>query len=369
MISRKRIFAISFWIYLAFLSACSQTAAYQPKAIFYLKGLYEERQVWRLALDGSSNEQIPHESAGVESYSVSSGDSSLAFVSANQLFLVDADGENRLLIADGTIIDENIQDYVFHGFVSNPVFSPDGRTLAYDFDGLHLYDISSGEDDHVLTNLGNLLDEPFVFAKEVYSPAAWSPDGSMLLFSMSYYEGSTLAIMEPGESQPFRRLRSSGAVCCHYNWTMDNRAVLVGNPNFTTNPPGLWRFDTESGEEVEIFGLKPGDPFLSYVGWPFQLTSTSDLVFFNANMDHFSPEEGIQLKMVRSRADGSEITAIREEDFAPRQVLWAGDGSFAVILGRYNDGEGQIILAKTDGSPLEVLLTNARNVTSLSWGP
>lgn len=73
----------------------------------------------------------------------------------------------------------------------------------------------------MLTNLGNLLGEPFVFCKENYIPGPWSPDGSQLLIIMYYFDGNTLAVMEPGEAEPFRRLWSDGAVCCTYHWTPD----------------------------------------------------------------------------------------------------------------------------------------------------
>ncbi len=103
------------------------------------------------------------------------------------------------------------------GYVEAPAFSPDGRTLAYALDGLHLYDIEAGEDEHVLKNGGNLLGQTFIFSQENYYPSSWSPDGEKLLISMSYVEGSTLAVMEVRGADPLRRLWSEGAVCCTHH--------------------------------------------------------------------------------------------------------------------------------------------------------
>jgi hypothetical protein len=100
---------------------------------------------------------------------------------------------------------------------------------------------ASGADQHVLKNLGNLLGEPFVFVLEDYYPGPWSPDGSKLLIEMGYFEGSTLAVMEPGKAQPFTRMRSAGPVCCQYSWAADGLSVFVANPHFTVQWPGLWR--------------------------------------------------------------------------------------------------------------------------------
>jgi Tol biopolymer transport system component len=198
------------------LAACAKDTDLLPHSVYYLCCSRGDYQVWKMKADGTTITQLTDEQFGVDDFSVSMADGNLAFISNNQLFLVDGDGQNRRLVADGSKVDKETEDYIFRGFVESPVFSPDGRTLAYAFDGLHLYNIASGQDKHVLTNLGNLLGETFIFSKENYYPGPWSPDGHKLLIIMGYFEGSTLAIMEPGKDEPFRRLRSHDPVCCIY---------------------------------------------------------------------------------------------------------------------------------------------------------
>ncbi len=363
---RKFFFALV--AILLFLAACTGAPGRLPATLYFLDGPYEEAQVWRMERDGITKDQITDESAGVDAFAVSPADGTLAFVSGNQLFLVDGNGENRRLIADGSQLDSAVEDAYFHNTVDAPVFSPDGRTLAYAFDGLHLYDLASGEDQHVLTNLGNLLGESFVFAKEAYTPGPWSPDGSRLLIIMGYYEGSTLAVMEPGAEQPFTRLRSDGPVCCLFSWTEDSRSVLVANPYFTTDLPGMWSYDARTGERTVLVPGLPEDGTNHYVGWPQQLTS-GELIFFYSNLERFLPDEGIPLVMVRSDPDGSNLAEVRSEEFRVSEVLWAPDGSLALIQGSCCGGGRQVILIRSDASPLEVLIEDGEQIRGMAWGP
>jgi Tol biopolymer transport system component len=220
----------------------------------------------------------------------------------------------------------------------------------------------------VLTDGGNLLGETFVFSKENYTPGPWSPDGDKLLIIMSYFEGSTLAIMEPDKDEPFRRLRSNGPVCCTYHWTPDGSSVLVANPWYGNDWPGLWRYNAETGEEFELVTTLPGQS--RFVGWPVQLPS-GDLLYFYG--EKFTFEEGIPLVMVRSSSDGGNRTQIRPEEFQIADALWAEDGSLALILTFLGDrnlesSTAQIVLARPDSSPLQILL-EVKDILQMAWGP
>jgi Tol biopolymer transport system component len=356
-------------ILLLLLASGCTTPSLLPQAIYYLGSAGEMAQIWRMDAGGINRVQITNEGNGIQDFAVSPADGSLAFVSDNRLYLVDASGQNRHLIADGSTVDPGIEDYVFHGTVNSPVFSPDGQTLAYAFDGLHLFDLATRKDEHELTNLGNpLLGEAYVFSREAYSPGPWSPDGSKLLIVMGYYEGSTLAVMDLKAAQPFTRLRTNGPACCYFSWTKDSRAVLVANPTFSTNMPGLWRYDAETGQETSLLQGLTGSGPMNYAGWPIQ-PAKGGLYFFYVNQGNFSPEVGIPLAMVRSEPDGSSLAPLRSEEFHIAEALWAPDGSLAVIVGRAGEGSWQVMLARSDRSPLQVLIEAGKGIRNLTWGP
>jgi WD40 repeat protein len=318
--------------------------------------------------DGVTKKQITFEPMGVLEFSVSTADGSLAYVSGNKLYLCDSSGQNRRVIADGALVKAEGEEAFFKNSVSSPSFSPNGQILAYGLDGLHLYDLQTGYDDHVLSNLGNLLNEPFVFSKEIYTPGLWSPDGSKLIITMGYYEGSTLAVMTPGVEQPYTRLRSNGAVCCYVNWSEDSNYVLVANPSFTIVPPGLWRFDSKSGvEEYLIKGFETTG-MLNFVGWPY-LTSNNDLYFFISRMERFDPEKGIPLRLVHSDADGSNQVVLFDQEYHVRDALWAPGGGLVVVSSRQDDMTNQLILLNTETKEKLILLEDGDRVWGLTWGP
>lgn len=353
------------FVLFAVLVACSSFASPIPQAVYYLRGRDASSQVWRLDLDGGGAEQITEEESGAEQFSVSPADGTLAILSDNQLFLVDPEGGERRLIADARHVYPNSEDYAFRGLISDPVFSPDGAMLAYAFDGVHLYELASGEDQHVLTNLGNLLGETFVFTKETYAPGSWSPDGSKLLIIMGYFEGSTLAVMDPDAKQPYTRLRSNGPVCCTFVWSADSQAVLVANPYYTGDIPGLWRYAAATGEEELLVTGVDEKGTSHFVGWPFQFKNGT-LYYFHAAIEQFSPEEGIPLSLVRHTDVGS-FAPVQPETFTNYEVLWAIDGSFALAVGPGESG-WRLQQVPTDGSRPRVLIEEER-IRDLAWGP
>lgn len=338
-----------------------------PNSLYFLANSNEIPQIFKLDKDGIHKVQITHEEAGIDEYTVSSSDGSIAYISGNRLFIQNNNEDTPLLLVDPPEIDPSVADYSFRAFLSNPSFSPDGRFLAYALDGLHLYNLLSGVDKHLLTNLGNLTGEPYVFAKEAYTPGDWSPDGRQLLIIMGYYEGSTLAIMDLDAEEPFHRLWSHGTVCCIFTWTADSRSILVANPYFTTDLPGLWQYDAKTGQQTEIISGQAEDGSLNYVGWPLQLDN-GQLLFFFTNQKSFSPDVGIPLRMTRSDADGSHMVTIRPDEYRISDVLWSPDGSMAVISHKNVAGNLELIVVPTDGKQPKVIIEGSR-IRNLMWGP
>jgi hypothetical protein len=72
--------------------------------------------------------------------------------------------------------------------------------------------------------------------------------------------------------------------------------------------------------------------------------------------------------MVRSDLDGSQLEEVRPESFHIIEALWAQDGSMAVILQPAENMTRQIILARTNGEPLQILY-EGQGIRNLRWGP
>ena len=352
-------------------SNCSkETDPLQPSdSVYFLSGRGTEAQVWMLELDSLTASQLTDVETGINQYAVSPRDGSIAYITNGQLYL-DQPGQGKPQLLANPDLTPHPPDYDFSGEVTSPSFSPDGQWLAYQLYGIRLFNLITREDELILASPGNLLGESFVFAKEYYSPGSWSPDGQKLLIEMGYFEGSTLAIWEPGAAQPFRRLWSRGAVCCQFNWSADSQTVLVSNPYYSNIPPGVWSYDTQTGQETTLVDGTLEEGPLLFAGWPAQ-NAAGEIIYFSTipetSNDYILLDGKVTFVMMRLDSPASAPVQIRLEKFAIAEVLWSVDGSLAVII-QPDDSGWAIVLTDTNASPLQTLY-RGELIRYLSWGP
>ena len=153
----------------------STTDAILPAAFYFIS----LGQIWRCEYDGKSFNQITQEPQEVIAMDVSPLDGSLAYVSANQLILADAQGNNRRVLVDG-IPQQNTDDemYRVRDQVSSPAWAPDGQRLAYGLDGINLIKINDGQIIHLMKN-----PNPPTGGHDMISillPRSWTLDGERL---------------------------------------------------------------------------------------------------------------------------------------------------------------------------------------------
>ncbi|MEN8240857.1 MAG: hypothetical protein ABFS17_02960, partial [Chloroflexota bacterium] len=305
-----------------------------------------------------------------EYFDISPSDGQVAYITQNQLFLINSDGSGRTLLIDGGLVDEQSKAYHFSRKLNGVNWSPGGEMLAYGLDGIHFYLLSEQSDLHVVQNTILEDTEGELRPTELYSPVSWSPDGSRILLEVGLVEGGSLAVFHL-ESGALVRLGSDGIVCCHPAWSPESDSVLVASPTIGVLPAGLWRFDAETGREIELIHHTSDDGTLNFASWPLQLQNGELRYFFN-NMPAF-PEGEVSMVMVKAGNDAvSERTPIRIEYWLNYEVLWAEDGSLAIAVqpatgvppGWPRTGPILLIPANSDA-----VIPLAGNGYSLRWGP
>lgn len=353
------------------LTAPPSTEDVLPRTLYYLNndnaGLL---QVFRMEKDGRTVRQVTFETSEVLGFDPSPVDGSVAYVSNNQLLLINADGSNRRVLLDGGPQDVNNP---FLNVVSSPVFSPNGKTLAYGFKGLNFYALDTGVSNLVIENLIEDAGGGFQFPRELYSPDRYSPDGSKLLITLGYYEGASSAIYYPAGNALVRLSGGEGAmICCgEAEWTADGAALFSGSPTMGMFTSGLWKVDAASGAVTTLLPGDPGNGTYNYADDP-HLGPDGQLYFFFASApatDQFVSRTPLQL--VRSAPDGvTGRTALRPELFnLMNESLWAPDASFVIVAYApiedvYQGGRPEIVYL--DGRPNVVLTAFAMN---MKWGP
>lgn len=349
----------------------NQTGNLLPRSLHFLNADSSGRtQVFRLETDGKTLKQITFEPASVEYYDVSKIDGSIVFISNNQLFTIRADGSNRAMIFDGGAKDEVNP---FLNVVTNPVWSPDGQTIAFGYKGLNFYSIVSGQSTRVLENQVDTLDGGYVVPKELYSPDQYSNDGSKLVVTLGYYEGASSAVYRPGTNGLLRMSgENRGIICCgEVQWNQDGSAFYAASPSFGMFDAGLWRVDANTGLVTTLligtFDITPLQ--LADEVYP---APDGQLYFFYGTLPNAdSMGARAPLQIVRSGLDGiTGRTVLRPEVFMyVNEALWAPDASLVVVVNGSDSvyQGGKLELYYTDGQ--KAMIPLAPFGYHLKWGP
>lgn len=346
------------------------TSSLLPSSLYFLNndsaGL---KQVYRLEKDGKTVTQITFEPANVDGYDVSLVDASIAYVSNNQLLMVDASGGNRKMLVDGGVRDENNP---FLTNVNSPVWSPNGQTIAYGYKGLNFYSVSTGQSNLVIENKLRDIGNGFILPDELYWPDHYSSDGSRLLITLGYYEGASAAIYYPSGNALVRLKGAEGAlICCgEPTWTSDNSALYAANPSLGMFSPGLWKVDAATGQVTTLVTGDPGNGTFNFADEPY-LAPDGQLYYFFANLPS-GDYNRTPLQLVRSGPDGvTGRIPVRPETFnLMNEALWAPDASFVIVANApiqdvYQGGIAELYYTDTQ-KPVISLVPFAMD---MKWGP
>ena len=324
-------------------------------------------QIFRLERDAHTLNQVTFEPANVDTYDVSPKDGSVAYASNNQMLWADANGAGRRILVDGGPVDDNTR---FTNSVGTPVWSPDGGTIAFSYDGLNFYAMSTGVVSKVLQNQIDTT-AGFPVVRDLYSPSRYSPDGSKLLINIGFYEGGTFGIYHPSDNTLLNFTRPEGGnVCCDVEWVPDGSGLYAASSTMGLAESGLWYINSASGTVTVLLPGSAPDGTYNFADAP-QVGSDGKLYFFFNNLPAIPVTGHTPLVLVRSGSDGVTGRAQLKPDIfdSINEVLWAPDASLAVVA-------SAPIQDVTQGGLAEIVYPDARpNVLlapfaeELRWGP
>lgn len=338
-----------------------------PHSLYYLNNAAGGKlQIFRMEKDGKTVHQVTSESGEVGNYDVSPIDGRVAYVANNQLVVINPDGSTRSVLIDGGPVDPN--NPVLNS-LGSPVWSPDGRTIAYAYHGLNFYSLDTGASTLVLENKFSDA-SGLKIANELYAPRSYSPDGKKLLIGIGFYEGGTMAIYYPDAKALVRLSGSdSGQPCCDATWTADSGGLYAASPYMGMISSGLWHINASDGKVTTLIPTQSPDGTYNFADAPI-VGPDGQLYFFFANLKDI-PNGHTPLQLVRSGLDGVTGRAVlNPKTFEMmNEALWAPDASFIIesdapVQDVFQGGVPAIIYM--DGRP-EVQL--AEYAVQLKWGP
>jgi Tol biopolymer transport system component len=307
-----------------------------PAPLYFIAA---DGQIWRMERDAVTMVQITTEPVPVTDFAVSPVDSTVAYISGNDLYHIDAFGGVPTMLVDGPPPQaERDQMYVIVEMV-DVLWSPDGTLIAYGMGGVNVVSPEGGASTMLLASdtppgQGEIPEDPIRY----YWPSAWSPDGGRMLVDVGYWpEAGTLAVLDLSAGTVVELTSPDGLVCCNPTWSADGSGVYFASPYLGMIVPGLWWADAATGTGVTLIAGTSeafGPPF-SLVDFPQQLDD-GWLYFFFTSLDAY-PEGDAPLTMTRAGWDGvSDRVALRADSHVVGEALWAPDGSGAVIMDMTN---------------------------------
>jgi hypothetical protein len=321
-------------------------------------------QIYRLERDGKTKLQLTAEPSHVWDFDVSLADGRIAYEVNNQLLLIDADGSNRRILVEG------VPGPDARGFY-NPVFSPDGGTLAFAHKGLNLYSLSTGASSLVIADQMKDIGDGTMLPVETYAPESYSPDGTKLLLALGHWEvAPSYAVYDPNTNTLVRYAEATDTIyCCSFHggpgWSADSSSFYgVASVHDTSYKSGeFWKVDAASGAITRMLKAGNGNIYLQKKPYHFFGTYNTESGLFDAPV----------LEMVRSAPDGvTDLKVLRNENFVLlNEALWAPDASFAIVATApsrdWNQGGGVLALYSTDEQKGAVPLVPFGR--QMKWGP
>jgi Tol biopolymer transport system component len=343
-----------------------------PTPVYFLR----DGQIWRLARDAATLQQITREATPVTDLDVSPVDGALVYVTDNQLVKTDAHGENRQVLVsgprlppvDGDLASLNDKSHVA-GRLATPRWSPGGDHIAYIQNGLNVISVPGGKvetvhpNDPIPAQGDGGFEDPQLFMGVI----AWSPDGLFLLVEVYRYPLSSLFDrLAAIKSFSDGTLVKFSCAPCDFAWSADSQYVYTANP-YLGGIEALARFSIAGGQS-HLLGQDVPARFASFYAYPQSPNRDEVYVFMASSANPGEPPATFQ--MVRGPADGrGSPTPLRTDAWPLETALWTIDSSGALIVTSSASNGVQadtLVWLPADGGPAIVLPVTGPRI--LCWG-
>ena len=312
------------------INVAERQAGLLGQSLYYINEA--DGQIWRLEADGQTQTRITSVETSVSAFDISAASGNLAYISDGGLWLANAGGgEARLLIETGA---------------SAPLWSPDGLRLAYQYEGLKIFDATNG------SGLALVALE----SGDSCTPRAWSPSGRQMVaecitppLACPYnvlFTSTSLA------GADYRRALNAGSVA----WNREGGLVFIARNAGCSGGPLLELATVPGGSELTLLEAAE-DTFA--ISSPYVASDGSYLGFYGASATSLVALSSFGVLQV-----GEEviITPLRTDSYHISEALWLLDGSGVLV----RDDSGQVWLLLLDGSEAQAV---ALGGTNLRWGP
>lgn len=235
---------------------------------------------------------------------------------------------------------------------SRPVWSPDGRSIAFSSNRDGMYEIyvmdADGSNAKRLTN--NLADD--------VNPT-WSPDGHKILFDTERDGNGEIYVMDAGGGNQIRLTRNN-AFDGTATWSPDGTLIAFASNRDTGPPYNPYNLDiyvmNADGSNV---GRIVDDP--EYDVSPQWSPDGHKIVFVTGRNGNFDVYE--------MNADGTEQRNLTSDnDKGDGAPVWSHDGN-NIAFSRRIDGKKQIFIMDADGGNLKRVTNNAADNELPCWSP
>lgn len=312
------------------IEVLSPGQAVLPQPLYFLSEQSGSAQIWRMDEDARTVTQVTNEYQPVASFDVSQT-GKLAYLSQKQVIISDPDGQNRQVVAS----------LAPDAWILNLAWSADGRYLAYASYGIHVYDLSTGEDRLLIPD----TDTHDINVRH-YGPLAWSPDGNKLMAATYLWESGEISIITTNDVTVLAHLPQETTI-----WNRDSQSVYIVSdsyPEWSGIEPGLWRGPVNG---------QPPQPLVQQASfwWPVQRPDGT-LAYFMHQPTGPETRDFAALLYISS-ADGNNRIPVRTRPILINandtfNGVWADNGqSILVQLVRPALDVSEVLLFSADESP------------------